>query len=53
METRTAQLEVWAAREGGRRRGRRVRGRRERDGSFILGSEVGGIEEICGGGDGE
>lgn len=35
MDTRTAQLEVWAAREGGRRRGRRESGRRERGGSFI------------------
>ena len=42
MEIKTAQLEVWAARVGGRRRGRRVRGRRERGGGFISwGKEVG------------
>ena len=40
METRTAQLEVWAAREGGRRRGRTVKGSRDRGGSFISGKKV-------------
>ena len=42
MDTRTAQLEVWAARVGGRRRGRRVRGRR--GGNFM------GAVEVCRGG---
>ena len=41
VETRTAQLEVWAAKEGERRMGSRVRGSRERDGSFMLGEQPG------------
>ena len=36
MDTKTAQLEVWAAREGERRKGRRVRGSSEREGIFIF-----------------
>ncbi len=40
VETKTAQLEVWAVREGESSKGRKVRGRREREGSFILGKEI-------------